>query len=188
MVCKLAVLLAVAIFAVFVQVTRPNNSIHQVWTYLAYNITEHSQVQGHYDNDDVPLVRNDAEKLLHKLEDAVDKALVQAQEALDDAKNKVNEVAEAVEASAEGEMQSSEEKFKEELDELKAKAAKAGVNIDECLNGNEDKLVNLPNVFTEDMVHCVSDRVNEGISYAQDALDKVNFSSLLLYSHILMVP
>lgn len=131
-------------------------------------------MQGLHDTDDVPVVRNDAEKLLKKLEEAVDKALDQAQKALDDAKDKVNETAEAIESSAEGEMQSSEEKFREELDKLKEKAAEAGVNIDECLEGNEDQLVNLPNVFTEDMVHCVSDRIDEGIAYAQDALDKVN--------------
>lgn len=103
----------------------------------------------------------------------------QAQKALDDAKNKVNQTAEAIEASAEAEMQSSEDKLKEELDKLKAKAAKAGVNIDDCLKGNEEKLVNLPNVFSEDMVHCVSDRINEGIGYAQDALDKVNRQSYI---------
>ncbi|XP_018579270.1 uncharacterized protein LOC108917248 [Anoplophora glabripennis] len=148
MVCKLAVVLFVAIFAVFVQT-------HAV------------------DNDDVPQVRNDAEKLLEKLEAAVDEALVQAQQALDDARNKVDQTAAAIEASAESEMKSTEDKFREELDKLKEKAANAGVNIDDCLAGNEDKLVNLPNVFTEDMVHCVSDRIDQGISYAQDALDAV---------------
>ncbi|KAJ8937476.1 hypothetical protein NQ314_011865, partial [Rhamnusium bicolor] len=117
--------------------------------------------------------RNKADDLLKKLRAVVDKALVDAQKALDDAKNKVNEVADKVQNAAKEKMQGLQNEFRAELDKLKDKAKKAGVNIDDCLKENEDRLVNLPNQLSNDMVHCVSDKINEGISYAQDALNQV---------------
>ncbi|KAJ8955027.1 hypothetical protein NQ318_000459 [Aromia moschata] len=147
MVCKLAILLCG--FFIFANVHGLNSDI------------------------DGPSVRNDAEKLLKELEEAVDKAMAQAQQALDDAAIKVNETAASIQASAVSEMQSTEQNLQEEIDALKKKAADAGVNIDECLEGNEDQLVNLPNTLSDDMIHCVSDRIIEGIKYAQDALNKV---------------
>ncbi|KAJ8983209.1 hypothetical protein NQ317_016430 [Molorchus minor] len=149
MMYKVAILLSVAFFATLIQ------------------------VQGLDAYRDEPAARNDVEKFLKKLEEAVDKALAQAQQALDDAAKKVNETAQTIQASAVAEMQSTEQKLEEEIDELKQKAADAGVNIDECLEGNEDQLVNLPNTLSDDMIHCVSDRIIEGIGYAQDALNKI---------------
>ncbi|KAJ8983207.1 hypothetical protein NQ317_016428 [Molorchus minor] len=122
---------------------------------------------------EVPTPRNDVEDLLHKLEEKVNEGLDKAQQALDAAARKVNETAASVQSAAEGQMQGIEEKLQQKIDELKQKAANAGVNIDDCLAGNEDELTNLPNKFSNDMIHCVSDRVIEGISYAQDALNKV---------------
>ncbi|XP_018579228.1 golgin subfamily A member 5-like [Anoplophora glabripennis] len=115
--------------------------------------------------------RNKADDLLKKLKEEVDRAMAKAHKALDDAKKKVNEAADKVQAEAKRQMQSTLDKLKEELETLKEKAKKAGVNIDDCLKGNEDRLVNLPNQLSNDMVHCVSDQINKAISFAQDALD-----------------
>ncbi|KAG5865526.1 hypothetical protein JTB14_035897 [Gonioctena quinquepunctata] len=119
---------------------------------------------------------NDVDKLLRKLREEVDKALVKAQKALDDAKAKINELAQKGENTARDAMRDTQQKLKEQLDALKEKAKKAGVNIDSCLGEDENKLINLPNDFSDDMVHCVSDTINQGIGYAQDALNKVGIT------------
>ncbi|KAG5868216.1 hypothetical protein JTB14_031173 [Gonioctena quinquepunctata] len=116
---------------------------------------------------------NDVDKLLRKLREEVDEALVKAQKVLDDAKAKINELAQKGENTARDAMRDTEQKLKEQLDVLKEKAKKAGVNIDSCLGEDENKLINLPNDFSDDMVHCVSDTINQGIGYAQDALNKI---------------
>lgn len=117
--------------------------------------------------------RNEVQDLLEKLKKVANEYLEGANATLIAAEVKVNETAAAVEGQAEAAMKSTEDKFREELDALKKKAADAGVNIDECLGANEDKLVNMPNELSNDMVHCVSDRIIEGISYAQDALNNI---------------
>ncbi|KAJ8918068.1 hypothetical protein NQ315_011525 [Exocentrus adspersus] len=126
-----------------------------------------------YSQDNVPIVKNEVKDLLKKLQEVVNGYLVEANNTLNAAEAKVNEAAASVESKAEAAMKSTEDKFKEELDELKKKASDAGVNIDECLGKNEEDLVNMPNQLSNDMVHCVSDRIIEGISYAQDVLNKI---------------
>lgn len=121
-----------------------------------------------------PQPRNKVDDLLKRLRAEVDRAMAKAHKALDDAKKKVDEAASKVQGEAKRQMQSTEDKLKEELDKLKEKARKAGVNIDDCLKGNEDRLVTLPDQLSNDMVHCVSDKINKGISFAQDALDNVS--------------
>ncbi|KAJ8920379.1 hypothetical protein NQ315_005245 [Exocentrus adspersus] len=124
-------------------------------------------------NDDVPVVRNDAEKYLKKLQEAVDKAMEQAQKALDDAEKKIQDKAAAVEASAEADMQTNEKKQEDAVAEQKKKATDADVNVDDCLTGNEDKLANLPAVYTQEMVTCADGKISDGVSYAQDGLNKI---------------
>ncbi|KAG5892091.1 hypothetical protein JTB14_011991 [Gonioctena quinquepunctata] len=128
--------------------------------------------KAHVVEEQTPL-KNDIDDLLQKLRDTVDKAMAQAQEALDQAKAAVDKTAQETEDSASAAMQSTIEKFKKEIDELKEKAKNAGVNIDDCLGADEQKLLNLPNELSGDMVHCVSDKVDQGIGYAQDALNKI---------------
>ncbi|KAJ8920378.1 hypothetical protein NQ315_005244 [Exocentrus adspersus] len=120
-----------------------------------------------------PQPRNKADDVLKKLRREVDRAMEKAHKALEDAKRKVNETADKIQNEARSQMQGVEDKLKAELEELKQKAKTAGVNIDDCLKDNEDKLVNLPNQLSEDMVHCVSDKINKAISFAEDALDHV---------------
>ncbi|XP_074026408.1 uncharacterized protein [Leptinotarsa decemlineata] len=120
-----------------------------------------------------PPVGNDVDKLLQKLRKIVDAALVKAQEILDKAKAKLNGIAQKTENAASQALQGFENKLKNELDALKQKAKNAGVNIDDCLGENERKLINLPNDFAVDMVQCVQNTLNEGINYAQDALNKI---------------
>ncbi|CAH1975210.1 unnamed protein product [Acanthoscelides obtectus] len=70
-------------------------------------------------------------------------------------------------------MNSTEESFRKQLDALKEKAKAKGVNIDECLGENEKKLIDLPNVASNDMIHGATDRVNEAIGYIQTGLNQV---------------
>ncbi|KAJ8920380.1 hypothetical protein NQ315_005246 [Exocentrus adspersus] len=151
MVGKAVLVFGVAIFAVFAQ----------VYSFETGN------------NDDVPIVRNDAEKILKKLKAAVDKAMEQAQKALDDAEKKIQEKAAAIESSAEADMQTNEKTQENAVAQQKQKATDADVSIDDCLTGNEDKLVNLPAVYTQEMVTCTNAKISDGVSYAQDALNKV---------------
>ncbi|CAH1119278.1 unnamed protein product [Phaedon cochleariae] len=116
---------------------------------------------------------NEIDDLLHKLREAVDKAVVKAQSALDEATTKVNQTAQKVEDAAVQQMQSTEQKLTEELDKLKQKAKDAGVNIDECLGADEQRLISLPNVYSDDLVHCVEDQITSAIKYAQDGLNQI---------------
>nr|CAH7767182.1 unnamed protein product [Callosobruchus chinensis] len=110
---------------------------------------------------------------LAKLQKVVDEEVAEANKQLDAAKAQVDAFAGQVQDQAKKAMNSTEEALKKQLDALKEKAKAKGVNIDECLGENEKKLVDLPNVASNDMIHCVTDRVNEGIGYIQTGLNQV---------------
>lgn len=104
----------------------------------------------------------------------MDAAVAKARQELMAAEGVVNQTAAAVQSEAKSALNGLQESFKNELDELKAKAKKAGVNIDECLGEDEKKLVNLPTSTSNDMVQCVQGWILKAIAYVNDALAKVS--------------
>nr|CAI5817861.1 unnamed protein product [Callosobruchus analis] len=114
---------------------------------------------------------NDAEKLLKKLKEVVDKALVQAQEKLDQSKALLQQHAAADVADGRAQMEGIKKGYVDQLDKIKAD--NKGKDISACLGENEAKLNNLVGDYGTQMDNCVNEKINEGTKYAQDALDRV---------------
>lgn len=112
--------------------------------------------------------------LLKKLETAVDSAAGTARRELNVAEGAVNRTAAQVENAAKNSLKGLQQSFQQEIDALKAKAKKAGVNADECFGKDEKTLVNLPTAATSDMIRCVQGYVNRIFGDANQALNKVS--------------
>ncbi|KAJ8955026.1 hypothetical protein NQ318_000458 [Aromia moschata] len=104
---------------------------------------------------DIPLSNpnpnNRIERLLQKLEGVVNNALQSAHQQLESAANRTIEASGGTEEKAE----------------------QSAVNIDMCISEDMDNLESLPGYMTDLMVHCVTDRVTEGVSYITDAINKL---------------
>lgn len=129
---------------------------------------------------EVNAVGNKVDDLLRKLEAAVNKAVDQAQKALDVAKAQLAEYATKYEVEADATMATDEKNWVDELTKLKAQAVEKKVPIDECLGDNENKLNNMETAYHNSMVQCVQGNIDHGTQYAQDALNKVRFRSIIL--------
>lgn len=108
------------------------------------------------------------------MEAAVDKAVAQAQKALDEAKAQLAAYASKYEVEADTEMATDEKSWLDQLATLKAQAKEKNIDITVCLGDNEIKLTNEQSTHHTIMVNCVNGDINAGTKYAQDALDKVN--------------
>lgn len=111
--------------------------------------------------------------LLEKLQNVVDGSLEKANTLLIAAETAVNHTAAVVENEAEVSLRGLQSSFEKVLDELKVKSAKAGVNIDECLEENEKILVNLPTSTADDVVQCVQSLAIQPVRYISEALNEV---------------
>lgn len=107
------------------------------------------------------------------MEAAVDKAVAQAQKALDVAKAQLAAYASKYEADADTEMANDEKSWLDQLATLKAQAKEKNIVITDCLGDNEVKLNNEQTTHHAVMVNCVNGDINDGTKYAQGALDKV---------------
>lgn len=117
---------------------------------------------------------------MKELQEAVDKAVAVARQELMSAEAVVNQTAAEVENAAKQSLKGIQESFQKELDDLKAQAKKANVNIDDCLGQDEKTLVNLPTATANDMVSCVQGLILQAINYVNDALNKVSKLQLKL--------
>lgn len=131
------------------------------------------QVNGYSYADENASYGNKIDDLLRKLEAAVDKAVVQAQKALDEAKAQLAAYASRYEADADTEMANDEKTWLDQLAALKAQAKQKNIVITDCLGDNEVKLNNEQTAHHAAMAGCVTGDINEGTKYAQGALDKV---------------
>lgn len=116
---------------------------------------------------------NNVDDLLRKLKAAVDKAVIQAQKALDDARAQLAAFATKYEGDADTAMATTEKTFLDQLEALETLAKNKNISIDECLGENETKLKNLPATYHTSMLTCVNGVIADGTKYAQEALDKV---------------
>lgn len=107
------------------------------------------------------------------MEAAVDKAVAQAQKALDEAKAQLAAYASQYETEADTELANNEKSWLDKLAALKAQAQEKKVVITDCLGDNEAKLDNEQTTYHAIMVNCVNGDINDGTKYAQGALDKV---------------
>lgn len=124
---------------------------------------------------DSEIVGDKIDDLLKKLQSVVDSAVAQARKGLTAAEGVVNNTAAQVENQAQSALKGLQTSFTQQLDELKAEAKKAGVNIDSCLGKDEQTLANLPTATAKDMVQCVQGYVLKMINYVNDALNRVIF-------------
>lgn len=146
------------------------------------------QVNGYTYAEEDESYGNKIDDLLRKLEAAVDKAVAQAQKALDEAKAQLAAYASKYEADADAEMATDEKSWMDQLAALKAQAKEKNIVITDCLGDNEVKLNNEATAHHATMNTCVTGDINDGTKYAQDALDKVKtyyFSSnLYLFQNV----
>lgn len=127
------------------------------------------------------IVGDKIDDLLEKLQNVVDGSVEKANDCLTAAESVINKTAGKIENQAVAALDQLQDTFEKGLDELKNKAAKAGVNIDDCLGENEKRLVNLPAATVYDMIECVQGLVIQPIRYISDALDTVNMENLLFF-------
>lgn len=119
---------------------------------------------------------NKVDDLLKKLEAAVDKAVAQAQKALDDARAALAAYATKYELEADNQMTTNEKTLTDQLTKLKEEAKVKNATITDCLGENETKFTNLPTTYHTSMINCVTGAIADGTKYAQGALDKVRLS------------
>lgn len=125
-------------------------------------------------------VSDSIDDLLKRLEEAIDKAVAEAHNVLTKAEQAVNQTAAEVEAVTKNALKVIEKKFLDEVNDLKAKAKAAGVNVDECFGQDETTLINLPEVTAHEMVLCTEGYVLRVIHDVDDALARV---SIKICSH-----
>lgn len=112
---------------------------------------------------------------MEKLQKAVDESIEKAHEAISNANNAINKTAERVEEKANKALEGVEKSFEKSLDDIKAMAAKSGVNIDECLGEDEKRLVSLPGLAANQTVLCTESLILQATKYVDNELDKVSF-------------
>lgn len=109
------------------------------------------------------------------MEAAVNKAVDDAQKALDKAKAELAAYAGQFEADADAQMAADESTWLADLAQLKDQAKQKNIDISSCLGDNESKLSQEQTTYHAIMVNCVTEDINDGTKYAQGALDKVIF-------------
>lgn len=123
--------------------------------------------------EDEENLKSIADDILTKLHMVTDPVIAKARQDLIATESTVNKTAADVEGQAKSALNVLQDSFKKELDELKAKAKKAGVNIDSCLGEDEKKLVTLASLVESYMISCVQSLTLNTTGLANDALTKV---------------
>lgn len=130
--------------------------------------------------------KSDIAILLDVLKKIVDEPIQRAKPIVDAYAAKVESTAGSVESEAETATKFSGDGFRDQLDVYKEMAADAGVSIEDCLTGKEEKLMDMPHEYFVGLLRNVSHMVVEGITSAVDALENVSplwiFSYYIIYS------